>query len=646
MGQVFDIRSEKRDAPNLLEWLKRHHADLADKALAARADGRLLDLSGPLPESARVEILTFDDEAGRETLRHTTSHVMAQAVKELYPGTRLAIGPAIADGFYYDFDTSVTFGPDDLQKIEARMVEIVVADLPLKRRDLPRQEAMDFFKQSGESYKVELLRDLVEETVSIYSQDDFSDLCRGPHLPSTGRLGAFKLLSVAGAYWRGDERNPMLQRIYGTAFPDQAALDEYLRMREEAEKRDHRRLGRELDLFTTPEELGGGLVLWHPKGAMVRHLIEEFWKKEHLKRGYQFVYSPHIARAHLWETSGHLGFYRDSMYGPIMIEEEEYRLKPMNCPFHLLIYKSQVRSYRELPIRYCELGTVYRYERSGVLHGLTRVRGFTQDDAHIICTPEQIGDEVKEVLRFVLFVLKAFGFEEIVVDLSVRDESDRSKYMGTDQDWEIAERSLEEALNSAGVNFKRAPGEAVFYGPKIDMKLKDSMGRLWQGPTIQFDFNLSSRFNLEYMAADGARHTPLMVHRALLGSLERFMAVLVEHYAGAFPMWLAPVQVRVLPIADRHAEYAQKVISELKGFGLRVDGDFSKTTTGHKIRNAELEKIPYILVVGDQEQRVAEEQSVLIFTVRERGVGIRERKNPVVIEEFLAEIGAKLLPPS
>ena len=636
MGQVLDIRSDERDAANLLEWLQRQHPDVAGKALAAQVEGRLLDLTAPLPDAARIEILTFEDEAGREVLRHTTSHVMAQAVKDLYPGTRLAIGPAIEDGFYYDFDTSVTFGLDDLRGIEARMAEIVAADLPLRRRDISRQEAIGFFESRGEKYKVELLRDLAEEMVSVYSQEDFADLCRGPHLPSTGRVRAYKLLSVAGAYWRGDERNPMLQRIYGTAFMDQSQLDAYLHMREEAEKRYHRRLGRELDLFSIPEALGGGLVLWHPKGAMVRHLIEEFWNKEHLKRGYAFVYSPHIARAHLWETSGHLSFYREGMYGPIMIEEEEYRLKPMNCPFHVLIYKSQVRSYRELPIRYCELGTVYRYERSGVLHGLLRVRGFTQDDAHLICTPDQIGDEVKGVLDFALFMLKAFGYEEFEVDLSVRDDGDRSKYMGSDQDWEVAERSLLEAIESRGLKYKRAPGEAVFYGPKIDIKLKDSMGRLAQGPTIQFDFNLTSRFQMEYMAADGQRHTPLMIHRTVLGSMERFIGGLVEHYAGAFPTWLAPVQVRVLPIADRHGEYAEAVANTLHQAGVRVDTDVRKATTGAKIRDGEMQKIPYLLIVGDREQQSG------AVSVRKHGDG---DKGAQPLAEFIAGLAPELAAP-
>jgi threonyl-tRNA synthetase len=558
-------------------------------------------------------------------------------VQQLYPGTRLAIGPAIQDGFYYDFDSPVTFGPEDLARIEQAMTEIVKADLPLTRAEMSRDEAIAFFDQKGDKYKVEILRELPDGAVSVYSQPGFSDLCRGPHLASTGRVRAFKLLNTAGAYWRGDERNPMLQRIYGTAFPDQAQLDEYLRLREEAERRDHRRLGRELDLYSIPEQLGGGLVLWHPKGALMRYLIEEFWRKEHLKRGYQLVFSPHIARAHLWETSGHLSFYSESMYGPIMIEEEEYRLKPMNCPFHVLIYKSQVRSYRELPVRYAELGTVYRYERSGVLHGMLRVRGFTQDDAHIICTREQIGEEVKGVLDFGLFLMKAFGYEDMQVALSVRDEADRSKYMGSDEDWELAESSLREALESRAVVYKREPGEAVFYGPKIDIKLRDAMGRLWQGPTIQFDFNLTSRFEMEYVGADNERHTPLMVHRALLGALERFFGGYVEHTGGAFPVWLAPVQARVLPIADRHHEYAEKVAEELRQLGARVEVDGRKATTNAKIRDGETQKIPYLLVVGDREQEAG------TIAVRKRGEG---NKGAIALSEFAATLTAEMAPPA
>lgn len=636
MARILELTSQDRSAGSILEWLQKQHAEAATEAVAARADGHLLDLTAPLPAADKIEVLTFEDEVGREVYRHTASHVMADAVRSLFPEAKLAIGPAIEDGFYYDFDVSAPFTEEDLARIEARMKEIIAADLPLMRWELPRMEAIRMFREKGEKYKSELLAALPDEIVSTYSHGEFVDLCRGPHLPSTRYVKALKLLSVAGAYWRGDERNPMLQRIYGTAFPSQEKLDEFLRLREEAAKRDHRRLGRELDLFSIPEALGGGLVLWHPKGALMRYLIEEFWRKEHLKRGYDLVFTPHIARAHLWETSGHLSFYREGMYGPMMIDEEEYRIKPMNCPFHVLIYKSQVRSYRELPIRYAELGTVYRYERSGVLHGMLRVRGFTQDDGHVICTPEQIGDEVKGVLDFALFLMHAFGYEDMEIALSVRGEADHDKYMGSDEEWEIAERSLKEALDSRGLEYKREPGEAVFYGPKIDIKLRDAMGRLWQGPTIQFDFNLTSRFGMEYVGADGARHTPLMVHRALLGALERFFGGYVEHTGGAFPMWLAPVQVKVIPIADRHHEYARSVAERLSGAGVRVEVDDRRATTGAKIRDGEMQKIPYLLIVGDREKEGG------AVSVRKRGEG---DLGPQAVEEFAGRLAPELASP-
>jgi len=617
------------------QWLVQADPALATQAVTVRSAGRLWDLTAPTVGTDQVEVLTFEDEEGREVFWHSTSHVMAMAVKELFPGAKLAIGPAIAEGFYYDFDLPEPLTPEHLQRIEKRMAEIIARDVPIERIEMGREEALDLFRQAGEEYKAELVQDIQEPVVSLYRQGEFVDLCRGPHLPSSGRIGAVKLLSVAGAYWRGDERRPMLQRIYGTSFPSEAELEAYLQRREQAALRDHRKLGRELDLFSIPEELGGGLVLWHPKGALVRYLIEEFWRCEHLRRGYDLVVSPHIARAQLWETSGHLGFYRESMYGPMMIDEEEYRIKPMNCPFHLLIYNSRPRSYRELPVRYCELGTVYRYERSGVLHGLLRVRGFTQDDAHIICTPEQIEDEVVGVLDLTLFMMKAFGYSDFAVDLSVRDETDRSKYMGSDEDWEIAERSLSHALESHGLAYKRAPGEAVFYGPKIDIKLRDSMGRLWQGPTIQFDFNLTKRFNVQYVGADGQPHTALMVHRALLGSIERFFGGLVEHYGGAFPLWLAPVQVAVIPITERHHEYAQQVAETLRQAGLRVETDLRAESTRFKIREAQVQKIPYMLVVGDREQEAG---SVAVRT-REGG-----DQGAMLLGDLVARLQAEAVP--
>jgi len=601
MSHVLEIAPAERHGQAILEWLKERGA--ADGALAAKAGGVLLDLNAPLPESGKIEILTFDDEEGRETYWHTASHIMAQAVQHLYPQVKLAIGPAIAEGFYYDFDCPQPFTPEDLERIEKEMAGIVQADLPVKRIEMEKQKALDFFGKQGQPYKVEILQEIPDEKVACYQQGDFTDLCRGPHLPSTGAVKAFKLLSVAGAYWRGDERKPMLQRIYGAAFPSQEQLEEYLRKRDEALKRDHRRLGRELDLFSLPETIGGGLALWHPKGALVRYIIEEFWRQEHLKRGYQLVFTPHIAHRRLWEISGHLDFYAEGMYGPMMIEDEEYRIKPMNCPFHMLIYKSQLRSYRDLPIRYCELGTVYRYERSGVLHGLLRVRGFTQDDAHIICTPEQVGDEVKGALDFALFMTRAFGYDELQVYLSVRSDDERGKYMGSDDDWAMAERCLQEALESREVKYERAPGEAVFYGPKIDIRLKGVPAKLAQGPTIQFDFNLPSRFGLEYIGADGQAHTPVMIHRALLGSIDRFVGALIEYYGGAFPLWLAPVQAIVIPITERHHDYAREVLARLREAGLRAEGDFRSESTSFKIREAQVQKVPYMLVAGDREQK-------------------------------------------
>jgi threonyl-tRNA synthetase len=633
MAEPIRIEASADPAQPILAWLEINQPELAPRAVAARRGDARLDLTAPLGDADQLEILTFDDEEGREVHRHTASHLLAHAVKQLFPRAKLAIGPAIAEGFYYDFDCPETFTPETLERIEAEMEKIKQADLPLKRLQMTKAEARAFFEKLGESYKLELLDEIPDETVTLYRQGDFTDLCRGPHLPSTGRVGAFKLTSVAGAYWRGEERNPMLQRIYGASFPAQDQLDEFLRLREQAAQRDHRRLGRELDLFSLPEELGGGLALWHPKGALVRYLIEEFWRKEHLKRGYQLVFSPHIARARLWETSGHLSFYKDGMYGPLLIEENEYRLKPMNCPFHVLIYKSRTRSYRDLPIRYAELGTVYRFERSGVLHGLLRVRGFTQDDAHIICTPEQIGDEVKAALDFALFMMKTFGYEDFEVDLSVRGEADQDKYMGSDQDWEIAERSLAAALQACELEYKRAPGEAVFYGPKIDIKLRDCMGGLQQGPTIQFDFNLPGRFHMQYVGRDGAAHTPLMIHRAALGSMERFIAGLIEHTGGAFPLWLAPVQVRVLPIADRHLDYARRVEASLKEIGARAELDHRAETLQSRIRDAELEKIPYMLIVGDREEKAG------TVAVREREAG---DKGPIALDEFLGRLKQEL----
>ncbi len=532
-----------------------------------------------------------------ETIRHSTAHVMAHAVKNLYPDAKITIGPAIEDGFYYDFDVKEPFTPEALEKISAEMESIIKAGRNFVRKEISRDEALQLF--ADESYKVELIQDLPDgEIISIYEEGDFVDLCRGPHIANAGEIKAFKLLKSSGAYWRGDEKNAMLQRIYGTAFASKQELEDYLKLLEEAEKRDHRKLGRDLDLFSIQEEVGPGLVLWHPKGALVRKLIEDYWRNEHLANGYDLVSTPHIARQDLWRTSGHLDFFTENMYKPMEVDEVPYLIKPMNCPFHMLIYKSHVRSYRELPIRWAELGTVYRYERSGVLHGLMRVRGFTQDDAHIICSREQLDSETKRVLDFVLKVLRRFGFEDYEIYLSTRPE----KYVGEDDVWEQATEALRSALDAEGLSYKIDDGGGAFYGPKIDVKIKDAIGRVWQCSTIQVDFNEPERFDITYVGQDNAHHRPIMIHRALLGSLERFMGVLIEHFAGAFPLWLAPVQAMVIPIADRHVAYAEKVAAELKAMGFRVQVDDRNEKTGFKIREAQVNKIPYMLVVGDREE--------------------------------------------
>ncbi|MEW6227420.1 MAG: threonine--tRNA ligase [Bacillota bacterium] len=557
-------------------------------------------------------------EEGREILRHSTAHVLAQAVKRLFPEAKLAIGPAIENGFYYDFDKPEPFTLEDLGRIEDEMRRIVQQDFPIVRDEIPRDEALRLFGKMGESYKLELIEDLPDEVVSVYRQGEFVDLCRGPHLASTGEVKAFKLLSVAGAYWRGDEKRKMLQRIYGTAFPTQAQLEAHLQLLEEADRRDHRRLGKELDIFSLHEEAGAGLVYWHPKGAMVRKIVEDFWREEHLKRGYQLVYSPHIARRDLWEMSGHWGWYRENMYSPIDIDGVEYLLKPMNCPFHILMYKTRTRSYRDLPIRWAELGTVYRYERSGVLHGMLRVRGFTQDDAHLFMRPDQLEDEIVGVIDLVQFMMKSFGYKDYDVELSVRDPANKEKYVGSDEVWDLAEGALIAAMNRVGLPYTRMEGEAKFYGPAIDVKVKDALGRGWQGPTIQVDFNLPERFDIEYIGEDNAPHRPVMIHRTVLGSMERFVAGLIEHYAGAFPVWLAPVQVRVIPIADRHADYAKDIARSLMEEKVRVEVDDRSEKMGYKIREAQLEKVPYMLVIGDRE---AELCSVSVRSRREGDLG-------------------------
>ncbi|MBI2858051.1 MAG: threonine--tRNA ligase [Chloroflexi bacterium] len=531
-----------------------------------------------------------------EQMRHSASHVMAEAVQDLFPGAKFGIGPAIEDGFYYDFDLPRPLTNDDLSAIESKMKDIVKSGRLFSREEVTRQEAKRIF--DGQPYKLELIDELPDEKVTVYRQGSFVDLCKGPHVSSTSEVKAFKLMSIAGAYWKGSESRPMLQRIYAIAFPSQQELEDHLKLLEEAARRDHRKLGRELDLFSIHDESGPGLVMWHPNGGSIRRTIEDFWKDEHARRGYDIVYTPHIAKVDLWKTSGHWDFYREYLYSPMKVEEKEYIVKPMNCLGHILMYKTQKRSYRDLPMRFAELGTVYRYERSGVLHGLTRVRGFTQDDAHIFCTPEQLEGELAGVVDLVRFMMKTFGFAEYDLYLSTRPE----KYTGSLEGWEHATTTLANVLNNMKVRYQVDPGEGVFYGPKIDIKLKDAIGRSWQGPTIQVDFNLPQRFDVRYVAQDGQDKQVFMVHRAVLGSLERFMGCLIEHYAGAFPVWLAPTQAVVIPIADRHLDYARKVQGELQASGLRVKVDSRTERMNAKIRQAQLEKVPYMLVVGNREQ--------------------------------------------
>jgi threonyl-tRNA synthetase len=568
------------------------------EVLAASVNGRPTDLSAPLTADATIDPLGFDTAEGREIYRHSSTHIMAQAVKELFPAAQLTIGPALEDSFYYDFAYDRPFTPEDLENIEQRAREIAKRKLAVTRRDLTKQEALELFKARGEHYKVELIEGFPDrEPISIYTQGEFVDLCRGPHVPSTGHVGALKLLTTAGAYWRGDERNPMLQRIYGTSFPTKAELDAHLAKLEEIKRRDHRKVGKELDLISIQDEIGPGLVLWHPKGAVIRLLIENFWREQHLRDGYELVYSPHVARLDLWKTSGHVDYYRDNMFAPMKLEGSEYQLKPMNCPYHIMIYKSHLRSYRELPIRYGELGTVYRYERTGVLHGLLRVRGFTQDDAHLFCRPDQIEAEVSRVLDFTFFILRTFGFMEFEVFLSTRP----NESVGAEEHWTLATSALEAALKSRNISFHLDPGGGAFYGPKIDIKIKDALGRSWQCSTIQIDFNNPERFELSYIGEDGKSHQPIMIHRALMGSIERFFGILIEHYAGAFPTWLAPVQAVVMAITDNQREFVTEVTAQMKASGFRVESDIRNEKIGFKIREAEKAKIPFMFVVGDRE---------------------------------------------
>ncbi|HSA32941.1 MAG TPA: threonine--tRNA ligase [bacterium] len=570
---------------------------LAKSALAVKINDAMKDVSSPVEEGSLV-VVTASSPDGLDIIRHSASHIMADAVTQLFPGTKVTIGPAIENGFYYDFDSDHRFTAEDLERIEAKMAEIIKAKQPFARAELSADEAKRRFAELGETYKVEIIQDLGAPVVSLYTHGHFTDLCRGPHLPDTGFVKAHKILSVAGAYWRGDSKNKMLQRIYGTAFADKKSLDDHLHLLEEARERDHRKLGPELDLFTMTEDIGMGLALWTPKGGVIRTVIENFWRREHYRHGYEIVYTPHIGRSRLWETSGHLGFYKGNMYSPMDIDGEDYYVKPMNCPFHIEVYRRRKWSYREFPIRWAELGTVYRYELSGVLNGLKRVRGFTQDDAHIFCRLDQLHDEIARVIDFSLFILRAYDFEQFKVYLSTRPAKD---FVGDVAVWDKAEAALDSALKASGLPYQINPGDGAFYGPKIDIAVADAIGREWQLSTIQVDFNLPERFDLTYVGSDNAEHRPIMIHRALMGSLERFFGVLIEHYKGAFPVWLSPVQVAVVPVSEKHLDIAEKLENRLKTHNIRVLVDRRNEKTGYKVREWVVAKTPYIIVVGDKE---------------------------------------------
>jgi threonyl-tRNA synthetase len=617
---------------------------LADAALVARiaephdGQGALVDLRRPLDHDVKLQILTEKDPDALFVFRHSAAHLLAAAVLELYPDVKLGIGPPIDTGFFYEFLREEPFTPDDLAKIESKMHELAARDLPNERKLIPKPEAIELYKKSDQIFKCELVEEkAVEPMVSFYTTGKFIDFCLGPHIPSTKRITAFKLMSVAGAYWKGQEGNPQLQRIYGACFFTQKELDEYLHRLEEARRRDHRKLGVELDLFSIQEEAGPGLIFWHPKGGLIRKIVEDWLREELLRRGYDLVYTPHIMRLDLWKTSGHTDFYRDSMFGAIEVEKADYQLKPMNCPGHILIYKSKLHSYRDLPVRLAELGTVYRYERSGVLHGLLRVRGFTQDDAHIFCMPSQIESEVEACMDFAFAVMKNFGFDKFEVELSDWDPTHPENYPGKPEDWQHASDSLASTLARMNIPYKKVVGEGAFYGPKIDVKLIDAIGRPWQLTTVQFDFNLPARFGLQYIAEDGAKHQPLMVHRALLGSVERFFGILIEHYAGAFPLWLAPVQIEICPVSEKVADYARHVTDTLKRHGLRVHLDDRSEKLPAKIRDAQLQKIPYMFVVG------AKEAEAGTVSVRDRSKGdLGPRPLAEIVESLRKEVESRL----
>jgi len=604
---------------------------LADDVLAVKFNNYIYDLNRPITEDGNVKFLTFDDPEGKEVYWHSSSHLMAHAILSIFPEAKFGVGPAIDAGFYYDIDINTQLTEDHLKLIENKMIELSKADTKFEREELSKQEAIDFFKEKGDPYKVELLSEMDEskEKISIYKEGSFTDLCRGPHLPNTGKIKFVKLLNISGSYWRGDEKNKQLQRIYGITFPKKKMLDDYLLMLEEAKKRDHRKLGKALDLFSIHEEAGAGLIYWHPKGARIRLEVEDFWRKAHLENGYELLFSPHLGKSWLWETSGHLDFYKDSMFAAMKVDEQDYYIKPMNCPFHIMIYKTHLRSYRDLPMRWAELGTVYRYEKSGVLHGLLRVRGFTQDDAHIFCTHDQIESEVIEVIRFAKYVLGAFGFTDMNYYLSTKPE----KAVGETELWRLAEDSLRKALDSQGLTYEVDEGGGAFYGPKIDIKIKDALGREWQLSTIQFDFNLPERFDMKYIGEDGKEHQPFMVHRALLGSIERFFGILIEHYAGEFPLWLAPTQVAIIPVSQNYIEYANTIFNEMKKNGIRSEVDERNEKIGYKIRDWEMKKVPYMLIVGEKEKESG------LVSVRKHKEG---DKGSLALSEFIDKIVSEI----
>ena len=614
-----------------LEVAKSISPRLADAALVAKTNGDLIDLTRPIEEDTDLRILTEKDPEALEVFRHSSAHLLAAAVLELFPETKLGHGPATESGFFYDFYRPTPFTPGDLQNIEKKMQELVQQNIPYAREFLPRDQGLEEFKKEGDFMKCHFIEQFTkpDEKISIYRTGKFTDFCRGPHIPSTGKIKAFKLLNIAGAYWLGDEKNPQLQRIYGTSFYSKKDLDAYLNSIEEAKKRDHRVLGQQLDLFSIQELAGPGLIFWHPKGGIIRKEMEDWMREQYVKRGYSLVYTPHVMRRQLFYTSGHEGYYAQNFFDFMELDDAEYRVKPMNCPGHILIYRDSLKSYRDLPVRLGELGTVYRYERSGVMHGLLRVRGFTQDDAHIFCRPDQIEKEIADCVEFAKDVLKDFGFDKFQTELSTWDPEDRRNFVGSEEQWKMATDSLEKVLKQLNIEYKTIPGEAAFYGPKIDIKLVDAIGRLWQLSTVQFDFNLPQRFNLEYVAEDGTRKQPLMVHRALYGSVERFFGVLIEHYAGAFPVWLSPVQAVMIPISERHADYANRVADQLRAIGVRVEVDARNEKMNAKIREHALQKVPFLLVVGDKEAEAGK------VNVRTRG---QEKTEDMPAAEFVAKI--------